>query len=481
MKKMNKCIAFILIIIFLITFTACNKKNINDIAKNNSSSSNDKIQLWYNFDYNPYEAELTYAIIENAKNFCDLNNIPLEIVKYNSEILSYEDYAFKRNLAAESGNMIVIDSISYLSDLAKHHADYAKIKVYDSLLNPYKDRFCIPIGRSLKASFIDNAILDFYNIDTPERPAITYPEYLEIKQKLKINGARFQTKKGDFYETIRYYLYINGLLYVDKNNETLKDNIKLKEAIKKSIYRMCEDIILYNDASLNEFEKINRVPSKGFEMYDSNSNLHLKEFQNCDSIKVTLISPKWFKYLSSNENPSTKTFIIDYFGASDLSILRTPGIFIHKKITNDKIFDLTNFLLEQSSYIYGKNKDIASAPLFYTNKVLNELKLNKNFEYIGEDASEEEKRIINAIYDIFAKDAVKSKEIADAYFTDNVIVQSIETLIYDTINEIAKKLSEDSSDSSLSLENFNSADEEINILIDKKIDEFIKQLILEIN
>ena len=476
MKK-SKYIAFILIIIFLISFTACTNKN--DIVSSNTS--NDKIQLWYNFDYNPYEEELTYALIDNAKKFCDLNNIPLEIVKYDNEILSYEDYAFKRNLAAENGNMIIIDSISYLSDLAKHHADYAKIKIYDNLLSPYKDRFCIPIGRSLKASFIDNAILDFYNIDTPERPAITYPEYLEIKQKLKNGGARFETNKGNFYETIRYYLYINGLLYVNKNDETLKDNIKLKEALKMSIYGMCEDITLYNDASLNEFEKIIRVPSKGFEIYDSNSNLHLKEFQNCDNI-IYLISPQWFKLLyNENKNPSTKTYIIDYFGANELSIIRTPGIFIHKKITNDKIFDLTNFVLEKSSYIYGKNNDIVSAPLLYTNKILKELKLNENLEYIGEDASEEEKRIINVTFDIFAKDEVKSKEIADAYFSDNVIVKSIETLIYDTIYEIAEKLSESSSENGLSLRNFDSEDEKINKLVDEKIDEFMKQLILEIN
>ncbi len=478
MKKKNKYLAFIFIIIFLITFTACNKKNINDIEKNNSS--NDKIQLWYNFDYNPYEEELTYALIDNAKKFCDLNSIPLEIVKYDNEILSYADYAFKRNLAAESGNMIVIDSISNLSDLAKHHADYTKINIYNSILSPYKDRFCIPIGRSLKSSFIDNAILDFYNIDTPESPAITYPEYLEIKQKLKNSGARFEPKNDDFYETIRYYLYINGLLYVNKNDEILKDNNKLKEAINKSIYGMCEDIILYNDSNLNEFEKIIRVTSKGFEIYDSNSLLHLKEVQNCEFYRSYPYTPKWFKHLF-NENPSTKTYIIDYFGSNDLPIIRTPGIFIHKKITNEKIFDLANFILEQSSYIYGKTNNLTSAPLFYTEKVLNELKLNEYLEYVGEDASDEEKRIINATFDIFAKDEVKSKEIADAYFTDNVIVKSIETLIYDTINEIAKNLSNSSSENNLSLENFNSEDEEINRLVDKKIDEFIKQLILEIN
>ncbi len=480
MNKGIKCIVFIFILLFLITFTACINKNNNDIVKNNSS--NDKIQLWYNFDYNSNDEQLTYALIDNAKKFCDLNNIPLEIVKYDSEILSYEDYAFKRNLAAENGNMIIIDSISYLSDLAKHHADYAKIKIYDNLLSPYKDRFCIPIGRSLKSSFIDNAILDFYNIDTPERPAITYPEYLEIKQKLKNSGARFEINNGDFYETIRYYLYINGLLYLNKNDEILKDNNKLKEAIKKSIYEMCEDIILYNEASLNEFEKIIRVPSTGFEIYDSNSNLHLKEFQNCDNFSVTLISPKWFKLLYNvNENPSNKTYIIDYFGANDLSIIRTPGIFIHKKITNDKIFDLANFLLEQSSYIYGKTNKITSAPLFYTDKVLNELKLNENLEYIGEDASDEEKRIINATFDIFAKNEVKSMEIADAYFYDDILVKNIESLIYDTIHDIAKKLSGGSSENSLSLENFNNKDEKINRLVDEKIEEYINQLILEIN
>ena len=150
-------ILLILLFISLLTFSAC------DIGNKNKNNSNDKIQLWYNFDWIQGEEELFHSIIENAKDYCETNNIPLEIVKFDDETLSYEDYVFKRNLAAESGNMIIIEQATNLSDLVKNHADYTKLKIYDNLFSPYKNRFVIAIGRILKSSFIDNEILDYYN------------------------------------------------------------------------------------------------------------------------------------------------------------------------------------------------------------------------------------------------------------------------------------------------------------------------------
>jgi hypothetical protein len=473
-KRLNfiKLILIILLFTSLLSFSACNEEN------KDKSKSNDVIQLWYNFYFVRNEKELFNSIIENAKDYCETNNIPLEIVGFDEKILSYEDYVFKRNLAAESGNMIIIEHASNLSDLSKSHADYTKLKIYDNILSPYKNRFVIPIGRVLKSSFIDNEILDYYNIDTSENPVITYDDYLGIKQELKKRGAKFELKNEDFYETVRFYLNLNGLLYINSNSDILKDNDKLKESLKKSIFGMCEDIILYDDAKLDDFNKIIKFPSKGLETYDTNSGLYLKKVQNCEFYPSYPYKPSWFEKEAHIDDPSKKTFIIDYFGVNNLIAHKGASLFVYKKITNEKIYDLADYILTQSSYILSYNS-IIFAPVIYSKSVLNELKLNENFEYTGA-ASEEESKVINATYDIFAKDEVKSKEIADAYFSDVVIVRDIEFLVYDAIHEIAEKLSEYSG-KNLSLDKFDSKDEEINKLVDKKIDDFIKQLILQIN
>ncbi len=363
---MNKKYKYLLLmIILLIMLTACYKSDIV-----NNKQSKDRVQLWYNFGSAYNDQVYNINIIKRAKEYCDKNNISLEIVKYDSEILSYEDYAFKRNLAAKDGNMIIIDSISKISDLANNHADYTKLNAYSSLLEPYKDKFCIPIGRSLKSSFINNEILNYYSIDSSQKPVLTYTDYLEIKQEMKKKGAKFSPKNEDFYETVRYYLNVNELLYVNRLSEILKDSNKFKEALKNTIFDLCKDIILYNDAKLDEFEKLAKTGSKGFEIYDSNSSLYLKEVQNCEFHWTYPYNSKWFND-SHIYAPLSKTYIIDYFGVNSTHVDfgTTNSLYIYKKITNEKIYDLANHILNLSSYLYTKNDILSSAPIIYTDRV----------------------------------------------------------------------------------------------------------------
>jgi hypothetical protein len=355
MKKINKHIPFIIIFILLI-FTSCDNEQ--------SKSNNDIIQLWY-YEHPSSSDQIIGDVLVAAEDYCDKNNLSLEIVKFNNDTLSYKDYVFKRNLASENGNMIIFDTISELSDLAKRHADYNKIEIYDNLLSAYKNRFCIPIGRRLKTSFFDNNILEYYQIDNSEKPVITYTDFLQLKQDMKKKGARFEPKNEDLYETVKYYLNINGLLYINRQDEILKDNDKLKEALKKTLLEICEDIIIYNNSSLEEFYKSFGWSSFGFELYDTNSKLYLKKIENEIGLYNSPIYIGWFED-ARIKGFSNKTFIIDYFGVDYSNFGKTYSLFMDKKITNEKIYDLMNYILEQTSSLFSKynHKPPLFTPIF---------------------------------------------------------------------------------------------------------------------
>lgn len=486
MKKYNYI--FLLLTILSLIFIFCAKLSNEKFSVKNKKSDNDLIRLWCNFERKYYSEEFKYYITRNAMIYCKRNNISLEIVEFDPKILSYEDYVFKRNLAANNGNIIIIDDLSSLSDLDNNHADYSKLKVYDSLLEPYKNRFCIPIGRLLKSSFFDNAILEFYNIDIPQSPVITYTKYLEIKQELKERGANFEHKNDDFYETIKYYLYKNGLLYINRQDKILKEGNKFKESLKKTIYDLCEDVVLYDESKIDNFAKIDIPSYMGLEMYDRNSKLSLKEEHFWDSSFISIIDPMWFRH--KDANTAGKTFIIDYFSLNCKEYLRlkSPSLFIHKKISNDKIYDLADYILEQSSAIFCLKTDVMRySPILYTDNVLNELKLDNNLEYLGRihehtsrNINTDVRKIISAAFDVFVKDEISSKEMADEYFTDIEILWSIESLMYDVIIEISEKLSGKNSENNLYLDGFNREDMELNELVDNKIDEFIQQLVIRL-
>ena len=195
-----KIIIIVLILITLLT-TLISCKSIND--------DNAVIQIWY-YDYaahmpmNWYSLALS-QVIASAKTFCEKNEIPYEIVAYDEKTLTYNDYLLKRNIAASQGNMIIIEDARYLTDIAKHHADYSKLDNYSNLLNMYKDKYSIPLGVNYHVGIINNKVINYYGIST-DKPLITYVDYLELKQEMKEKGAKFKFNQKEFSQMIEYHL-----------------------------------------------------------------------------------------------------------------------------------------------------------------------------------------------------------------------------------------------------------------------------------
>ena len=344
-KGFNTIILFFIMIgLSLIVLSSCSKKD-----------NNAKIQLWYyefsgetQYNYNSKNFEV---IIRKAKTFCENNNIPLEIIKYDEKTLSHDDYILKRNIAAASGNMISIDNIRNLYDLAKHHADYTKLDNYENLLDTYKGGFCIPLCIEDRMDRFDNKLLEFYNLST-DKQFITYGEYLDIKQKLKEKGAKFELNHEEILELLDYHLYSNKLLYLNENSEIIDDDIAFKKALKKILLDTCNDIVSHYDSS--DFELINENREyRGIK--DKISEIVFNE----PFIPEKLMDPsKSF----GDFNVLNKTYLISHH-----MNINNLCFFMHKKITNDKIYDLANHIVSEEMYL-NINKHFEYLPVFIIKK-----------------------------------------------------------------------------------------------------------------
>lgn len=472
MKKRHIILFYIIIGLSLFILTSCSK-----------NSDNATIQLWY-YEFNDesnykYDIRNFDAIIRTAKKFCQDNDIPLEIIKYDESTISHEDYILKRNIAATSGNMIIIEDVKYLHSIAKQHADYTKLEYYDYLISGYKDRFCIPLGSVPTAFSIENKKLEQYGIDTSNKPLLLYSEYLEIKQDMKKKGDRYKLNYSEFGQLIDYYLYKNGLLFINSKNEVVNDNGKLKEALKKSIFDLCNDIVLYFDGLINDNLNDNRS-YQGEGLVDENSELSYKKtLWHLRSI----INPYRYNII---ENINTSTYIMHPYAFVD----STPCFYMYKKITNDKIWDLANHLVSEATYLYILNSRGINypyyGPVFNLEATRKRLRVNDNWEYLGNErfGTNDEKilKLINDTYNIFVKDEEKSNEVADYYFYnvdyDDVIKKLVKKSIFDIadklLSEEEKKDKIDNNVLESSLEKFDSNDEVINRFIEEKIDDFIK-------
>lgn len=451
----------LMIIIFTLLSSCVNMKNddvneVNDTATNNT----DKIQLWYYIKSDSDSSSIIIKmIVDKAVQFCTENNIPLETHEFSSKTLSYSDYILKRNLEVNHGNAILIDDIDSIRDLAKYHADYSKINNYNKLYDVYKDRFCIPLATAQSVCYIENNAMEYYGLK-PEKPLITYLDYLKIKQEMKNKGAKFELNRSELFDTIRYYQYVYGISALDEKSDVFIDKQRLKKTFKKSVIDILTDLSLYYDSKLelvNDTEKSFLRP-----IHDKNSGLDLENYGRLGS-KI-IIRPEVFN--NTLDEFSDKTLYFPY--QTGLSL---PHFFMHKKITNERIYELANYIVSEDTYMMISNKAHPGSytlPVFKIDKLKEFLEVNDNLEFIG-TSNPKVKEIINLAYEMLYKDEVISKELADNHFKSYDYQVSMYFFIIDFANEVARKLSGDA----LSLENFDPMDEEINKLLDKRLDEFI--------
>ncbi len=481
MKK--RFLIFILMITLLsfIIVSSCKKKEnnllnlnqINDSDNNiNANGNTNKIQLWYwshTYDSVYFDSvyfETILRIVDSAKEFCNKNNIPLEILGYDESKLSFKDYIIKRNIAAASGNMIIIGDLDYMQELSKQHADYYKIDNYENLLNVYKDRFCIPLGTNFLGGYIDNKAMQYYGIN-PEKKVITFTDYLEIRQDMKEKGARFELNYSEFNYLINYYQNMNGLLFINEESEVLRDNGLFKKMLKKTILDVCSDFLLYYDNNNLKYTKRALQSPIKYQIYDKSSNLTLER----DSKGLhSLLLPNSYDRI---EDISNKTFYFDPF-----TKIFSANFYMYKKITNEKIYDLANHIVNEETYLMinkdnDKNYILNYIPVFNINKSKEILGVNDNLEFIEEyQGSPEIKKIISDAYKILIKDEESSKEIADYHYMNNDYQNLIKFFIIEALDSIAYELSGDE----LSLEKFDPENEYINKTLDKKINEFVINL-----
>jgi hypothetical protein len=466
MRKRFITIVLLVIGILLVLLSSCvqNKGNGKNKGRENKKNNTDKIQLWHYHQKNDYQCR----VIDRVKEYLVDNPIPVEIHIYSEDTITVENYILKRNLASGHGNMVVIDDITLMYDLSESNADYKKLENYNNLLSGYKDKFCIPLGVSYNAVSLENDIFKYYDINTPEKQIMTYIDYLHVKQDMKGKGAKFKLSYREFSELIDYYLNENKLLFADQNSNIIKNNEEFRELLKKSILSISEDIQSYHDEPLLTYEEYLNNPTLYY-LYDETSKLFLSNNFNLNFI----INPYDYENIEGHLN---KTFVIHINGAYS-----SPSFYMHKKITNDKIYDLANYIVNESSYlkILGSSgmKGFYFAPVFNTNNTKAMLQLNDDWEIKDEciEAKKETSKIVNGAYELLVKNETKSKEIANYYFNNAITYKNdLKKFIISFLYDIAQELSGRNS----SLENFDSTDDKINKLIDDKIDEFIKNLFI---
>lgn len=404
---MFKKIFSIILIVMMLVLSSCSK----------GYDDNAKIQIWcYDFDHAGYYSETLDFVMANARLFCSQNNIPLEVVRYDEATLSYEDYILKRNTATANGNMIIIEDARYMYDLAKHHADYSKLDSYESLIGAYKDKFCIPLAIGYRANSMNNDVINYYDINT-DKPLITYSDYLSVKQHMKESGAEFKLNNREFSEILDYYLDKNGLRFVNEHSEILKDNNKFKESLKNAIIGVCDDFILYNDGSLEYLREHNKKTSANdYIIYDETSDLTLVENEMPESMS------DYGAFGRMGKSIFDKTFVIN----PNVTFL-SPCFFMYKKITNNKIYDLANYIVSESTYLSATGKNHFFSPVFNTEKIRNLFEVDDNWKYQGNFKTNAERgkekdikicRIINDNFEMLVKDEGISKLIANYYFSN---------------------------------------------------------------
>ncbi len=447
-NMIKKLISVILIITMIFTFASCDK----------TKKDNATIQIWY-YDYGNDIAYFNsiMSIISNVKLFCDREDIPLELVKYDKKTISYEDYVLKRNIAAAGGNIIIIEDVKYMWDLSKQHADYTKLDNYENLLDVYKDKFCIPIGVLYEAQVINRGILNYYDINI-DKSIITYDEYLEIKHQMKEKGARFKMNLEEYSEKTNYYINKYGLSYVNETSEIFNDKNKFKTALKNIIIETCDDFILYNDGKLDQDNIYAQNGVRTYNIYDENSQLYIYEESGANSLT------NYYNFSMYSDLILNNILVV-----SSMNYSISPCFYMANKITNDRIYEVADFIVSEDTYKSISDGVHPYSPVFNGEKTRKILELDENLKYTGiyrinaERGQEKDVKmckLIDEVFEMLIKNEETSKLLAEYYFINRDYVNKINSFILNSVIDLSK-------------EGFDYKDEKINKMLDEKIDDFI--------
>jgi hypothetical protein len=452
LRKNN--ITIILIMVVIVSFMTLSLMTLTSCSKNNDDNA--EIQLWY-YDYGliyDYSTDMRY-LIDEIQYFCQKNSIPIKLYRYDKETLSYEDYVLKRNLAAADGNMIIIEDAKYIWDLSKHHADYTKLENYNNLFDEYKDKFCIPIGIKGTYNVIDSKILEYYGIKL-NKYIITYDEYLEIKQVMKEKGAKFSMNAREYIQKIEYFQNKYDLLYLNDTSEILNNTDKFRSSLKSTITEICDDFI--RDGEVNKLVVSELVID--YNTYDENSSLNLYKIAEHTGLTAYF----WLEKDSE--------LILDNILVADVSDkLFSPCFYMNKKITNQRIWELANFITSEGIYkIIIPGQAPGYLPVRNDKVVREVLELDDNLKYKGkykvlaEQGNEKYIKISNIIDEI-SELTMKNKEgkefLSNKFFINKRYFDKIKKIIETNLVILSEN-------------NFDYKNKEINKILDKEINEFVK-------
>ncbi|SHJ86455.1 hypothetical protein SAMN02745248_01149 [Hathewaya proteolytica DSM 3090] len=363
MKK--KIIAVMVLLVYVLTIVGCGKSDINN--------SKDKVQIWsYKDEIETGKSEYTLELISKARNYCNNNNIPYEMCSYSSKDMSKNDYVLKRNLSISKGNSICIGDMMEMEQCPKQHADYSKIPNYSNINESFKGFRYIPLDINLKIRLINRELLDIYNLKY-NNEFINDSEYYEIILSLIEEGASLSIEE-DFSDLgivdIFPEEYLKTLIRCSEPSYT---DIGKKNYDKESYKKLYKGIII---KFINKYK--NQIKNKVvWADWDTRNIKDGKTGKNFDEYEMVNFTDIW------NTNNHI-TLDIDFEKYVPSYNIRSSKycIYMSEKVTNNKAYDLVNYLISEEALMDGKMYNFLY-PTFKYKELYKDIGYDANGKYIG--------------------------------------------------------------------------------------------------
>ncbi len=445
MKKCFKALIYIFILVSIGVFFISNLENRNE---------DNAVEIWW------YEYEGEYLYNRLISRFVDvlvynsfaLHGITVKEMKYSYKDMTYDDYVFKRNIALSTKNALTIDDTKNLYSLRNYHDDYNKVENYaeDNFVDMFKGKYCIPMGVYSQCVLINKDIFDYYNIEISSNKLYTYSEFLDLRQRLKEEGARFSLNRQDYYYTIDYYIDKNRLNSSDLFDSFDMGEDKFRQALKKTILE------IYNDFSSYYDNKINFNTLLGND-YEQSVEFNENKIYDTTSSQVLMSTRVVHPFYDSDYNRATEDFsnkipvLLDSYYTRNT--LKSPSIFIYNKDHDENLYKIASELLTDTyfgillpSNNYG-GKHIYYIPTHISQFVYKAYGFDENFmnnsymanlAKIGQKNLEAQLNLSNVVRTNIMNDAIVGKQIMNSFSRGGSI-----DYLYNFIIEELMKINED--------------------------------------
>lgn len=188
-----KRIVILLVLLTLIVTACSNGPSEADIKRSKT------LVFWYYDD--GQGDDVRHVIKKELESYCKNNDLILEIVTYDTDEMSYDDYRKKLSIALSTGECDLVYGDRFtIKSMQRSLESVEDIEHYQDLMEIFKDGKFLTLGHYQLVNGLNKLVLEEYGLPTDDKVDIY--QYFALKDEYRNKGGKLELNMNEVFELV---------------------------------------------------------------------------------------------------------------------------------------------------------------------------------------------------------------------------------------------------------------------------------------